>query len=226
MGSITSANVACGGHAGDTPTMTQTLLAARELNVAVGAHPSFPDRANFGRIAMDIPASEIERSVRDQIMSLAAIAKSLGIRVAHVKPHGALYHAARSRPVAEAIGLAALTVDPDLVTVGQAGSPTLDYWRAMNLRCAAEAFADRAYELDGTLRSRTLAGALHDLSRAAAQALEIARNHRVTTANGRHLAVHAQTICIHSDTPGAPAIAREVKQRLTTAGFSLSPLVL
>jgi 5-oxoprolinase (ATP-hydrolysing) subunit A len=226
MRSISSANVACGGHAGDTATMTQTLIAARDLNVAVGAHPSFPDRDNFGRIAMQLSPQEIEKAVREQVLSLTRIADSLGISVIHVKPHGALYHAARSRPIAEAIGLAALTVDPQLVMVGQAGSPTLDHWRAMGLRCAAEAFADRAYEPDGTLRSRSFPGALNDMSRASAQALNIARNHRVETIDGREVKVNAQTICIHSDTPNAPAIAREVRRQLTAAGFTVAPLVL
>lgn len=226
MRSLTSANVACGGHAGDTATMTQTLIIARELNVAVGAHPSFPDRENFGRVAMDMPAQEIERTVRMQITSLIQVANSLGVRVVHVKPHGALYHAARSRPIAEAIGLAALTVDSDLVLVGQAGSPTLDYWRDMDIPCAAEAFADRAYEPDGTLRSRTLPGALLNADQAAAQAVEIARHHRALTTNGQNVLVEAQTICIHSDTPGAPSMAREVHSRLVAAGFTVAPLVL
>lgn len=226
MRSITSANVACGGHAGDTASMTQTLIAARDLNVAVGAHPSFPDRANFGRVAMDISAQDVERTVREQIMSLVEIAKALGVRVVHVKPHGALYHAARSRPIAEAIGVATLTADPDLVLVGQAGSPTLDYWQGMGLRCAAEAFADRAYEPDGTVRSRTLPGALLDIDRAAAQAVEIALRHRALTDEGPAVTVDARTICIHSDTPNAPAIAREARRQLTAAGFAVSPLVL
>jgi UPF0271 protein len=226
MRSITSANVACGGHAGDTASMTQTLISARDLNVAVGAHPSFPDRTNFGRVAMDISAQDIERTVREQVMSLVQIAKSLGIRVVHVKPHGALYHAARSRPIAEAIGIATLTVDPDLVLIGQAGSPTLDYWQGMGLRCAAEAFADRAYEADGTLRSRTQPGALLDVERAAAQAVEIALRHQALTAAGEAVTADAKTICIHSDTPNAPAIAREVRRQLTAAGFALAPLIL
>lgn len=224
MRSITSVNVACGGHAGDDATMTQTLLGARELNVAIGAHPSFPDRANFGRLAMDIPAQEIERTVRVQIMALVEIANSLGLRIVHVKPHGALYHAARSRPIAEAIGLAALTVDPDLIMVGQAASPALEYWHGMGLRCAAEAFADRAYEPDGMLRSRALPGALLDVDRAAAQALEIVRNQSAITANGQKVPVRAQTICIHSDTPNATAIAREVRRQLIAGGCALSPL--
>jgi len=226
MRSITSANVACGGHAGDSATMTQTLIAARDLNVAVGAHPSFPDRVNFGRIAMQLPPQEIEQTVREQIASLKQIADSLAIRVVHVKPHGALYHAARQREVAEAIGRAALAIDRNLIMVGQAGSPTLDYWRAMGLRCAAEAFADRAYEADGTLRSRTLPGALNDLDGASAQAVEIALHHRALTNDGHTLAIDAQTICIHSDTAGAPAIARAVRRQLTSAGFTLSPLAL
>ncbi len=231
---ISSANVACGGHAGDEATMKQTLMDARELNVAVGAHPSYPDRANFGRVAMPLSAEEIERSVREQIMSLAQAAAALGMRIAHVKPHGALYHASRDRGVAEAIGRAAISatmnaamnLDQQLVMVGQAGSPALEHWRAMGLRCAAEAFADRAYENDGTLRSRNLPGALLDTpDRAAEQALEIALHHRVLTAGHQQRPITANTLCIHSDTPNAIVIAREVKLRLTAAGVAVHALV-
>jgi UPF0271 protein len=224
---ITSANVACGGHAGNAQTMRQTLTAAKELRVAVGAHPGYPDRANFGRVESPLSPSEVESSVRDQIRSLAEVANELGMRLVHVKPHGALYHATnRNREIATAVGRAVLGVDPNLVMVGQAGSKSLDIWREMGLRCAAEAFADRAYERDGTLRQRTLPGALLDTpDRAAQQALCIAQRHRVVVGDGSELPVRAETICIHSDTPGAAAIACEVNQRLRSAGVQVRPLL-
>jgi 5-oxoprolinase (ATP-hydrolysing) subunit A len=225
MRSITSANIACGGHAGDELTMEKTLAAARKLNVAVGAHPGYPDRANFGRIEMPLPPSEIETTVREQILSLAEAAWNLGMRIAHVKPHGALYHAAREQQVAEAIGRAALSIDPKLVMVGQAGSCTLEYWRTMGLHCVGEAFADRAYEKDGKLRSRTLPGALLESPvRAAQQALDIVLHHRAITHGGDELPIDAETLCIHSDTLNAAAIAREVKTQLASAGIVLRPL--
>jgi 5-oxoprolinase (ATP-hydrolysing) subunit A len=222
---ITSANIACGGHAGDESTMQQTLAAARELTVAVGAHPSYPDRANFGRVEMPLSPQEVEVTVRDQILSLVREAEKLGMRVAHVKPHGALYHAARDRKVAEAIGRAATTIDSQLVLVGQAGSATLTYWREMGLHCLGEAFADRAYEQDGKLRSRNLPGALLDApARAAQQALDIVLLHRATAYDGNELAISAETLCIHSDTPNAAAIAREMRNRLAAVGVVVRAL--
>ncbi len=222
---ISSANIACGGHAGDESTMKQTLRMARDLGVAVGAHPSYPDRTNFGRIAMSLSGEEIETSVRDQISELARLAEEAGLRIAHVKPHGALYHAARERQVAEAIGRAVTNLDPQLVMVGQAGSAALEHWRAMGLRCAAEAFADRVYESDGTLRSRNLAGALLDTPNLASeQALDIVLRRLVSTHDGRHLEITADSLCIHSDTPNAAEIAREIRQKLTTHGIPIRRL--
>jgi UPF0271 protein len=213
---ITSANVACGGHAGDEHTMRETVRIAKQLNVAVGAHPGYPDRANFGRLESPISASEIEAAVRDQIAALAAIAEPLGVSLVHCKPHGALYHAAnKSAEIAAAIGRAVLESDEQLIMVGQAGSATLTLWESMGLSCAAEAFADRAYEPDGTLRKRTLPDALlDDPARAAQQALDIATRHVAVAADGSRLEVTADTICIHSDTPGSVAIARAVNERL------------
>jgi 5-oxoprolinase (ATP-hydrolysing) subunit A len=226
MRSITSANVACGGHAGDESTMPQTLTAARELNVAVGAHPGYPDRVNFGRVEMPLSPADIETTVREQILSLGEVAWNLGMGIVHVKPHGALYHAARDRQVAEAIGRAAISVDPKLVMVGQAGSVTLTYWREMGLRCVGEAFADRAYEKNGKLRSRTLPGALLELpARAAQQALDIVLHQRAITHDGGELAIDAETLCIHSDTPNAAAIAREVRSQLASARVIVRSLV-
>ena len=161
-----------------------------------------------------------------QIAALAKIAASLDMRLVHVKPHGALYHAANTkREVALAIGRAVKAINPQLVMVGQAGSAVLEVWHSMGLRFAAEAFADRAYEPDGTLRKRTLSGALlDDPARAAQQAVDIAVRHRVIASDGSELTVEANTICIHSDTPGSVAIAREVNQRLKAAGARVHSL--
>lgn len=220
MRHITSANIACGGHAGNEQTMRQILTDARRQQVAAGAHPGYPDRANFGRVESPLSPTEIEDSVGQQLAALARIAESLDMRLVHVKPHGALYHAANTnREVALAIGRAAQAIDPGLIMVGQAGSQALEAWRSMGLRCAAEAFADRAYEPDGTLRKRTLSGALiDDPTRAGQQAIDLAVRHKVIASDGSELAVEANTICIHSDTPGSIAIAREVNQRLKEAG--------
>ncbi len=225
---ITSANVACGGHAGNDDTMRETVSIAKRLNVAVGAHPGYPDRDNFGRIESPMDAAEIEASVRDQIAALAAVAAPLGVSLVHCKPHGALYHAAnKSTEIAAAIGRAVLESDEQLIMVGQAGSPTLTLWESMGLSCAAEAFADRAYEPDGILRKRTLAGALlDDPAKAAAQALNIATRYIVLATDGSQLKVAADTICIHSDTPGSVAIARAVNEGLRKAGVQLRPLSL
>ena len=223
---ITSANVACGGHAGDERTMRETVRFAREHNVAVGAHPSYPNRANFGRIESPLAAAEIEATVRDQIAALAGIAEELGVTLVHCKPHGALYHAAnRSAEVAAAIARAVLESDEQLVMVGQAGSSTLTLWESMGLTCAAEAFADRAYEPDGVLRKRTLPDALiDDPAKASQQALAIATRHVAVATDGSELKIVADTICIHSDTPGSVLIARAVNEALTKAGVALRPL--
>lgn len=224
---ITSANIACGGHAGDEHTMRETVAVAKKLNVAVGAHPGYADRVNFGRVESQLSAFEIEATVLDQIASLAKVAASLDMTVTHVKAHGALYHAAhKNREVAQALGRAARTINQNLIVVGQAGSPVLEVWRSMGLRCAAEAFADRAYEPDGTLRKRSLPDALiDDPVRAGKQAVSIAAEHSVIASDGSQLSVEANTICIHSDTPGSMAIAREVSQRLKAAGVIIRALV-
>jgi len=148
------------------------------------------------------------------------------VRLIHVKAHGALYHATnKDREIALAVGRAVQEIDPQLIMVGQAGASALEVWREMGLRSAAEAFADRAYERDGTLRKRTLPGALLDTpERAAQQALGIALNHNVVAGDGSGLPLVAQTICIHSDTPGAAAIAREVNERLKAAGVQVRAL--
>ncbi len=223
---ITSANVACGGHAGDERTMRETVRIAKELNVAVGAHPGYPDRENFGRIKSPLSAAEIEATVRDQVAALAEVAESMNVSLVHCKPHGALYHAAnKNTEVAAAIGRAVLESDEQLIMVGQAGSSTLTLWESMGLSCAAEAFADRAYEPNGILRSRTLPGALlEDPAKAAQQAIDIATRHVAVATNGSELKIDAGTICIHSDTPGSVTIARAVNEALKRAGVQLRPV--
>jgi UPF0271 protein len=223
MRHITSASIACGGHAGDASTMKRTLEFAKELRVAAGAHPSYPDPANFGRVELAVAVDELETSLRKQIAALARVADKLGVRLNHVKPHGALYHAAnRHHEVALAIGRAVMAVDSGLIVVGQAGSPCLDLWRSLGLSCAGEAFADRVYERNGVLRQRKLPGALlADPQRAASQALDVALRHRVELDDGSELRLMAQTLCIHSDTPGAATIAHEVSERLKAAGVEI-----
>jgi UPF0271 protein len=223
---ITSANVACGGHAGDAWTMEQTLHLARRNNVAVGAHPSYSDRTNFGRIVFDIPLADLQNSITDQINELVAIARRLRITIVHVKPHGALYHACnRDHEIARVLGRATLAVDSRMVLIGQAGSSCLRIYREMGLRTAAEAFADRAYESDGTLRNRNLAGALlHSADCASEQAVSLATQARVLTASGSELAIFADTLCIHSDTPGSAAIARAIRERLAASGVQVRAL--
>lgn len=210
MRHITSANVACGGHAGDARTMRRTVDLARRRGVAVGAHPGYPDRANFGRLELAMTGEEIAQTVASQVRALAEIAGDL----AHVKPHGALYNvAAKNKEVARAIADGVARFSGSLVLVGLAGSAMLDVWREMGFRTAAEGFADRRYEPDGTLRARRYPDALiTEPAAASAQALRLAREGLV------------QTICVHSDTDGSAAILAAVDAGLRVAGATLRPL--
>jgi len=204
MEHITSANIACGGHAGDEATMERTIRLALERGVNIGAHPGYPDRANFGRVALAMSEAEIEETVARQIGRLEAVAARLGAKIVHVKPHGALYNvAARDHAVARAVGAAVRQWNPRALLFGLAGSPMLEEWRGMGLHVAAEGFADRCYEADGTLRSRRLPGALiADPAAAAAQAVRLAREGGV------------ETICVHGDTPGAANILQACRRAL------------
>jgi len=217
MECITSANVACGGHAGDARTMAACVGLAIENDVKIGAHPSYPDRENFGRKRIEISESELERSIATQIAALAEAATRSGTVLSHVKPHGALYHAADTdQQVARTVGRAARSVSPAFTLVGPTGSRALDTWREMGLAVAGEAFADRVYEADGKLRSRDRAGSLiHDAEQAALQAWTIAHERKVIAADNSEIPLQAETICIHGDTPGAVTIAHAVRKRLT-----------
>jgi 5-oxoprolinase (ATP-hydrolysing) subunit A len=227
MRSITSANVACGRHAGDEQTMRATIVQALNYKVAIGAHPGYPDRENFGRLELKLAAAEVAESVFEQVQALAEVAESCSARLVHVKPHGALYNqAVRDRELAAAIAAGVARWRRDAVLVGLAGSPMLDVFRKAGFVVAAEAFADRRYEPDGTLRSRKFEDALiRNPDEAAMQALGMVERGIVTASDGSKVAVAAQTICIHGDTPGATAIAAAVARRLREAGVTLIGLV-
>lgn len=223
---ISSANVACGAHAGDAVTMEQTLELAKQFGVAVGAHPGYPDRENFGRLSVRMPNADLTAVIHDQIAELSTIARRLAIPVVHVKPHGALYHDCNHNPeTARAVCRAVLAMDANLIMVGQASSPCLAIYRDMGLRAVSEAFADRTYEPDGSLRSRKLPDSLlEDPQSAAAQAESIVARGVVLTSANSELPIKADTLCMHSDTPGAAQIARAVRESLTRVGAAIAPL--
>ncbi len=224
---VTSANVACGFHAGDPSVIDRTVGLALRAGVAVGAHPSHFDVRGFGRREIQALPAEVERDVLYQVGALQAFARSHGGSLRHVKPHGALYNqAARDEGLSRAIARGVARVDSGLVFVGLASSaPMRRAAEAEGLRYAAEAFVDRAYSGDGHLVPRSVAGSvLADPERAAAQALEIARDGRVTAADGSRIALEADTLCLHGDNPQAVAIARAVRRALEGAGVAIAPL--
>jgi 5-oxoprolinase (ATP-hydrolysing) subunit A len=223
---VSSVNVCCGAHAGDPLVIERTVALARHHGVAVGAHPGYPDRDGFGRRDLAMSADELRASLLYQLGALAGFTRLAGLELRHVKPHGALYNAAaRDAALAAVIAAAVAEFDPQLVLVGLAGSRLLDAGRNAGLAIAAEAFADRAYEPDGSLRPRTLPGAVLASPEAAAeQAVAIATLGRVTAYDGTSVALAADTICVHSDTPGAPELCRAVRAALTGAGVTIAPL--
>ncbi len=228
MRSITSVNIACGGHAGDERTMKATIEQALRWDLAIGAHPGYPDRENFGRVELDLPLDQIEESVYGQIRTLAEVAATYATAIVHVKPHGAIYNQAVNKPgLARAIANGVARFSKDVVLVGLAGSKMLDVFREAGFKVAAEAFADRRYEPDGTLRSRKFEDALlKDPKQAAEQAVRIATKQGVIASDGSTVKIEADTICIHGDTPGAPKIAEAVAAGLQEAGISLRPLAI
>ena len=224
MPSLTSINVACGGHAGDRQTMEATIKQALQWKLAIGAHPGYPDRVNFGRLELDLPSETIANSVFEQVRALAEVAATCGVRVTHVKPHGALYNqATQNCELSEAIAKGVARWNRTVVLVGLAGSVMLDVFRDVGFKVVAEAFADRRYERDGSLRSRKVEGALiRDPAEAGEQALSIVQRGMVILSDGTEIVVNAQTLCIHGDTPGAPQIAAAVTHKLKHADFTLS----
>lgn len=223
LGVVTSANVACGFHAGDPAGILDTLRAAAAKGVAVGAHVGYPDRVGFGRRNLDPTSRELVGDVIYQIGALQGLAAAAGVRVTYVKPHGALYNtiAHEPRQAADVI-TAILAVDPGLVLMGLAGTPVLDWARERGLRVAAEAFADRAYTAQGVLVSRREPGAvLTDPAQVADRMLDLVRTGEILAIDGSRIRLHADSICVHGDSPGAVAMAKAVRVRLDTAGIAL-----
>jgi UPF0271 protein len=223
---MTSVNVACGAHAGDPLVMRRTVALAARAGVSVGAHPGYPDLQGFGRRALGLAPDEVEAWVLAQIGALAGVARGAGVALRHVKPHGALYNAAADdAALAGAIARAVRAFDPALVLVARAGSSQVGVARALGLRVAEEAFADRGYDAGGRLLPRGAPGALlTDAATAAARAVRLVRAGGLPAADGTWLALRPHTLCIHSDTPGAAATAAAVRAALLAARVRLCPL--
>lgn len=223
---ITSANIACGFHAGDPQVIARTVRLALRHNVALGAHPGFADLVGFGRRALDATPDEIENDVLYQIGALSAFARAEGTTLAHVKLHGALYNLAATRPpIANTIARALARFDANLILVGQPGSAIENAAREYHIRFAREGFADRAYNRDGTLRSRREPSALiDDPHRAAEQALQMVRAQTVTTLEGETIAMPVDTLCVHGDSPSALETLRAVRELLQKNGTIISAL--
>lgn len=223
---ITSANIACGVHAGDPVLIRHTVQLARTYEVGIGAHPSFPDREGFGRRPMALPRAKMTQVVADQIRVLTEAAHQAGERLQHVKAHGALYNlAAADADLASAIGEAVCQVDRTLIVVALAGSQMVEVLRAMDLRVAEEAFIDRGYTSAGTLVRRSDPRALiTDVAAAAARAVRLARDRLVTAVDGEDVPVEADTFCVHGDTPNAVALAQATRRALEHSGISVRPM--
>lgn len=211
---VSSANIACGFHAGDAQTMRQSVLWALEFGVAIGAHPSFPDRENFGRTPMQLPAETVYAQMIYQIGALQAIARSEGGKLVHVKPHGMLYNQAAQEPeLANAIARAVKAVDPALVLVGLANSESILAGKALGLTTREEVFADRGYQADGSLVPRSQPGALIDSDQQAIeQTLSMIQHGKVKSLNGEWVNVNADTVCLHGDGAHAMAFAAQLRQ--------------
>lgn len=221
---VSSANVACGFHAGDPRGLMTTLEQAAARGVAVGAHVSYPDRLGFGRRNMDVAPDDLRADVIYQIGALQGLARAAGTRVTYVKPHGALYNTiAQDAGQGDAVIAAIRAIDPDLVLMGLAGAPILDRARAAGLRVVAEAFADRAYTPEGALVSRRQAGAvLHDPETVAARMVQLATTGVIQAVDGSDLHLRADSICVHGDSPGAVQMAAQIRQALLARGVTIA----
>ncbi len=226
MASISSANVACGFHGGDPAVMRRTVRLAAAAGVAVGAHPGFPDLAGFGRREMRVTPQETEDMVLYQIGALSAVAQSEGVRLRHVKAHGALYSmAAKDRALADAVARAVVAFDRTLILFGLPGSELLSAGEAAGLAVASEGFADRAYEPDGSLTPRSRPGAvIHDTDAVVQRAVRLASAGKIAAIDGSELSAHVDTICTHGDTPGAQALTRALRAGLERAGVTIAPV--
>ena len=228
MKSITSANIAAGFHAGDPSVLRDTIRMARAHGVAVGAHPGFPDLVGFGRRELNVSAREAEDLVLYQVAAVAGVASAEGMRIQHVKPHGALFNmAVRNAELASAIARAVAAFDRTLVLFGLPGSEILKAGRSEGLRVAAEVFADRAYEPDGSLASRRKAGSvIHDPETVVARAVRMVKDRTVVAVDGSVVPLQADTICVHGDTPGSDDLAASIRAGLERAGITVKAVGL
>lgn len=225
MPHVTSASIACGWHAGDPTVMRATVRLAKRHGVRVGAHPGYPDLLGFGRRPMQLSPGEARDYLLYQIGALAAFAKAEGLRLQHVKPHGALYNfAAKDRTLSKAIARAVADADPTLILVGPPESELVSAGQEAGLKVAREGFGDRAYNEDGTLVSRGAPGALVTDPDAVADRVLMMLDGKVRAITGKTIAVAVDTICLHGDTPGVSAIARRLRERLARAGVEAVPL--
>lgn len=220
---VTSINVACGYHAGDPLTMEKTVALAARYKVAVGAHPGFPDLLGFGRRPMTVTPEEAGAYVKYQMGALQAFAKSHGLKLQHVKPHGALYNmAARDEVLARGIAQAIASVDSSIYLMGLAGSVMLIEAEKAGLPVISEVFADRAYNDDGSLVNRKLPGAvIHDADEAAARAVKMARDNKVVSINGKTIDIRADSICVHGDNEAAIELVKKIRASLAAEGISV-----
>ena len=226
MTSITSASIAAGFHGGDPSVLRNTIRMAKEQGVAIGAHPGFPDLAGFGRREMRVTPREAEDFVLYQVCAVAGVAAAEGAKLQHVKPHGALYNmAARDAALASAIARGVAAADRSLILYGLPNSELLKAGRAAGLRVAAEGFADRAYEPDGSLMTRRKAGSvIDDPAVVVGRAVRLVKEHLVVAVDGTTLTLHVDTICVHGDTPGADELAAKLRAGLEAAGVTVKAL--
>jgi UPF0271 protein len=221
--SITSANVAAGFHAGDPSVLRDTIRAAKKSGVAVGAHPGFPDLVGFGRRELNVTPREAEDMVLYQVAAVAGVAAAEGMKVQHVKPHGALFNmAVRNAELSSAIARAVAAFDKNLILFGLPGSEILAAGKSAGLRVAAEVFADRAYEPDGSLASRRKPGSvIHDPDAVVARAVRMVKDRTVVATDGSIVRLEADTICVHGDTPGSDDLAAKIRAGLEAAGIAV-----
>lgn len=222
---VTSANVSCGFHAGSPEGIHETLAAAVQGGVVIGAHPAYRDYENFGRTKVDIDSATLQAHVEYQLGALIGLAAAVGGRVAYVKPHGALYNTiARDERQSKDVVAAIRAIDPGLVLLGLSGGVVLDVAERAGLAVAAEAFADRAYQPDGQLVSRTEQGAvLHDPAAVAERMVRLASDGVIRAIDGTDVPVVAHSICVHGDSPGSVAMAAETRRMLEGAGITIAP---
>lgn len=223
---VTSANIACGFHAGDPTTIRKTVELAAKKGVAIGAHPSYPDLQGFGRRNMSMNADDVRDLVLYQVAAIKGICEACGTKLHHVKPHGALYNqAARSKELSSAIALAIGSVDPELVLYGLAGSCLISEGRNAGLKTASEVFADRTYQPDGSLTPRSQPDALiNDTDRTVAQALQMIEEATVTCANGEFASVNAETICVHGDGPNAVEFVQALRKAFAERNIEVTAI--